>query len=243
MNNDRKIVFIGPHDPLSFTYYHKKGFVVQNNYRFYSLEHWFSFIRAKCFGEDNIAMQLAFTKEKSILQNLKNKLETITKNSADKESAVFWAKNRSEYMNEAIIILIHSSQEVQNFLKEHENDLFAVLTPNTYWGIGLSKADVQKRIAVGETQNEIYNSVVFQKTEDGVRKSAKNKMGTLWMDVRDSWFEKGLDKIPFKPPTRPLPKVEEKKEDLKVENRFNFLLLDDLEEEPLEHSEEEELSE
>lgn len=237
-STENNIIFIGTKDPISFTYYHKNGFVMQDIYRFYSLEHWFTYSRAKVFGQDSLAKQLLFTRDRNILQSLKNKLEKLTKNSNEKDRAVYWSKNRAEFMNEAIVSLIESSRDVQTFLKEHRYDFFAVNTPNPFWGIGLAKNDFKTSVDDGATVREIYHQAMIPKDEHS--KPPKNKMGTLWMDVRDAWFEQGRDKIELVVESPPKPKPYAKpREVLDTMNRFKFLK-DELENEENEEEEEKE---
>ena len=234
-STENNIIFIGTKDPISFTYYHKTGFVMQEIYRFYSLEHWFTYSRAKVFGQDSLAKQLLFTKDRNILQSLKNKLEKLTKNSNEKDRAIYWSKNRTEFMNEAIVSLIESSKDVQTFLKEHRYDFFAVNTPNPFWGIGLTKNDYKTLVDNGANIREIYQQTMIPKDEHS--KPPKNKMGTLWMDVRDAWFEQGRDKIELVEPSyKHKPYIEKPREVFDTMNRFKFLK-DELDENEMEEDE------
>ena len=220
-NIKNTITFIGPKDPISFNYYHKTGFLMEGKYRFYSLEHWFTFSRAKVFEQHAIAGQLLFTRDRSILQSLKNKLEKLTKNCLEKKYAVHWSKFRSDYMNEAIICLVKSSPSVQNFLRDHQYDYFAINTPNAFWGMGIDKTKFREWEESGKSILEIYQLAT---SVDENHKPPKNKMGTLWMDVRDAWFEQGLDKVEIVPEqTRQKPNIEPVKQQSQEINRFKFL--------------------
>lgn len=220
-----EIIFLDTKYPLSFTYIHKPGFIMHGT-RFSSLEHWSTFCRAKCFKEDYIAEQLKYSPDRSVLNSLKKRLENQTKNSNNKDYTSNWTTNRAEYMHDAIVCLINTSKEVQDFIKKTRYDHYAVTITNTFWGIGLTKLDVQKKLSSGMTAEDIYQEATTNK-EDGA-KTAKNKMGILWMDVRDAWFDQGLDKkIPYKKLKEPSKEVQKEstKETATTVNRFQFLTL------------------